>query len=204
MVDEVKKSANEKKSAEIKPKKPIFFFLFIFLVLFFLYYQEFAKEHARLVEEHRIAAMEFDAKAEECFAEKAIREADEAEKARLAAEAAENERLKKIQLQVLSDYYKAVNEHDCITAIQLRANYSEAECQKIRSTRFNAAKIVKQTPTAAVAYIKIAYRQKGDRTKYHFAGYVHLAKQDGEWVIIGNFSSKVSLGEYIKKYNIAN
>ena len=201
MVDEVEKSEDEKK--ETKPKKPIFLFLFIFLVLFFLYYQEFAKEHARLVVEHQIAETEFKEKAQECFDEKAKRDAEEAEKARLAAEAAEKERLKKIQLKVLADYYKAINEHDCITAVQLRANYSEKECEKIRSARFNGAKIVMQTPTAAVAYLKIAYRQKGDRTKYHFAGYVQMGKQDGEWVIIGNYSSKVSLDDYVKKYNIA-
>jgi len=46
--------------------------------LFYFYYSEFAKEHARLVEENRIAAMKFDAEAKECLAEKAIRDAEEA------------------------------------------------------------------------------------------------------------------------------
>jgi hypothetical protein len=201
MTEDLTESTEESKKPN---RKPILIFVLIFLVLFFLYYKEFAKEHARLYEESRVKALKANAEAEECLAERAMREAEEARQKRLAAEAAEQERVKIIQIQVLKDYYKAVNEHDCRTAIQLRTNYSEKECEKIRSTRFNGAKIVKQTPNHAVAYLKIAYRQKGDRTKYHFAGYVHMGKQDGEWVIVGNFSSKVSLKEYIKKYNIAD
>ena len=192
-----------KDSVEKKPKKPIFIILFIFLVLFFLYYKEFAKEHARLVEEHRIAAMKFDEKAKECLAEKVIRDAEEARQKRLAAEAAEIERLRALQVKIVKDFYQAVNKHDCITATQLRANYSQAECLKIRSIRLNAVKIVKNTPTISVAKIKVAYRQKGKREQYHFAGYFQLGKQDDQWVIIGNFSSKLSLEEYLKKYQIA-
>ncbi len=201
MAEDLKKSTEEKNSNN---PKPYYLITLIFIILFILFYQEYAKELARLVAEQRVKATEFEAKAKECFAEKAIRDAKEAEQKRLAAEAAEKERLKELQLKVISDFYQAVKEHDCITAVQLRANYTEAECKKIRSIRLNDAKIVKQTPTVAVAYIKIVYRQKGSRTKYHFAGYLQLAKQDETWVIIGNFSSKYSLEDYLKKYQIPN
>lgn len=192
MTNELKKS--HKKSRWI---------LLLILFSFFMYfYPKYAEKRHRIAEEKRIAALKYEAEAKECLAEKARVEAEKARRKLLAEQAAEKARLLALRVKVVTDFYQAINDHDCTKAIELRPSYNKERCLNIKSATIKTAKIVRETPTISVVYLKMVYRQKGKRRSNSFSGHLQLVKQDEQWLIAGYYDSQSSLEEYLKKHNI--
>jgi hypothetical protein len=185
-------------------KKYIFISLFIVLAVFFFDLPKYFEERNRIAKEKEIVASKYEAEAKECLAEKARLAAEKARHELEAVQAAEKIRLQALRVKIVEDFYQAINDHDCEKAIQLRPDYSKKSCLNIESVKIKTAKVVKETPTISVIYLKMLYRSKGKKRRNSFSGHLQLIKRDKQWLIAGKYSSKISLEEYLEKYKIAS
>ena len=97
-------------------------------------------------------------------------------------------------------YHAATSEGLCDEAIQIRPDYTQAQCNTLKSVKIRTLKIVKESDKEAIVYLNMRYKTgKSQR----FRGHLHLYKKDDQWKIFSkNYkrSKSMSRGRYIKTY----
>ena len=97
-------------------------------------------------------------------------------------------------------YQAATTEGLCNEAIKIRPDYTQAQCNALKSVKIRTLKIVKESDTEAIVYLNMRYET---RTSQRFRGHLHLYKTDNQWKIFSkNYkrSKSMSRGRYIKTY----
>lgn len=101
---------------------------------------------------------------------------------------------------VLQQFYKAVNEKRCESAVLLRKDYTVERCKQITEVIIHEADTVFNNGTDAVILISIDIYTTA--SKSYFLGYVRLQKHEANWEIMGPYKSqqRYTLDEYVNDY----
>jgi len=97
-------------------------------------------------------------------------------------------------------YHAATTEGLCDQAIKIRPDYTQAQCNTLKSIKIRTLKIIKENENEAIVYLNMRYKTA---TSQHFRGHLHLYKKDDQWKIFSkNYkrSKSMSRGRYIKTY----
>ena len=97
-------------------------------------------------------------------------------------------------------YHAATTEGLCDQAIKIRPDYTQAQCNTLKSVKIRTLKIIKESESEAIIYLNMRYETS---TSQRFRGHLHLYKQDNQWQIFSeNYkrSKSMSRGRYIKTY----
>ena len=99
-------------------------------------------------------------------------------------------------------YHAATVEGMCDKARQIRPDYTNENCENLKSVKIRTLKIVKENEdeTEAIIYLNMQYKTSG---QHSFKGHLHLFRKDEQWIIIGSdYRSRkaMSRAQYIRTF----
>ncbi|MDM8558593.1 N-acetylmuramoyl-L-alanine amidase [Candidatus Parabeggiatoa sp. HSG14] len=84
-------------------------------------------------------------------------------------------------IQVVRNFYQAINNKNCDKALEIRPNYSKAACHKVHNIVIKKLELIEETAQEATLLLDLNY-EKNKKPKY-FSGLVILFKEGNHWII---------------------
>ncbi len=102
--------------------------------------------------------------------------------------------------QTVASFYQAVASGDCKTAVKLRIDYLQENCQQVSAVKVHQIKVENKDKRNAVVLIETDITSHDK--KHYFRGYTRLRKLDGSWFIVGPYknSNDYTLDEYLSEF----